>query len=214
MDREGALTTILSTSSQIIPQMETPSQMDDGGTSSNDWTPQMGMEFNDVDEAWEFWKIYALKIGFGVRRRVTNKGKDGSITSTRFCCAKEGHQQKDKWLELVKKSRPETRMDCHARMGIKLVRKSGKYFVYDFESMHSHPLHFAECTHLIWSHRQISDVQAQQIVLGDNACLTQRQQHDLSSVRSGGRENVGYTRVDVKNYLRTKRGRYMEFGDT
>ncbi|XP_048128970.1 protein FAR1-RELATED SEQUENCE 5-like [Rhodamnia argentea] len=213
MDMEGVVTTMLRTSSEIIPQMETPSQMDDDGTSSNDWTPQMGMEFNDVDEAWEFWKIYALKIGFGVRRRVTNKGKDGSITSTRFCCAKEGHRQKDKRLELVKKPRPETRMDCHARMGIKLVRESGKYFVYDFEPMHSHPLHFEECTHLIRSHMQISDVQAQQIVLGDNAGLTQRQQHDLSSVQSGGRENVGYTRVDVKNYLHTKRGRDMEFGD-
>jgi len=42
--------------------------------------PGVGMEFNSVDEAWEFWVEYGKKIGFGVRKDYFNKRKkDSSI---------------------------------------------------------------------------------------------------------------------------------------
>jgi hypothetical protein len=52
-------------------------------------TPAVGMEFDSVDEAWEFWLGYGKEIGFGVRKQYFNRKKDGSIRSGRFVCCKE-----------------------------------------------------------------------------------------------------------------------------
>lgn len=37
--------------------------------------PQVGMEFNTIDEAWMFWISYGGQKGFEVRKMYTNKRK-------------------------------------------------------------------------------------------------------------------------------------------
>jgi hypothetical protein len=41
--------------------------------TQTDWTPQVGMEFNSVDDAWKHWEIYEKQMGFGVRKHFQNK---------------------------------------------------------------------------------------------------------------------------------------------
>ena len=42
--------------------------------------PQVGMEFNTIDEAWMFWISYGGQKGFEVRKLYTNKRKvDGKL---------------------------------------------------------------------------------------------------------------------------------------
>jgi len=42
-------------------------------TSSNvDWKPKLGMEFDTMEEAEQFWLAYGFREGFGVRIRFTN----------------------------------------------------------------------------------------------------------------------------------------------
>jgi len=55
-----------------------------------DWKPEVGMGFDNMEEAKQFWLAYGLRVGFGIRVRFTNKKKDGSVTSCRFVCCKEG----------------------------------------------------------------------------------------------------------------------------
>ena len=45
-----------------------------------DWVPREGMEFNSVDDAWNFWVTYGGKAGFSVRKHYENKNKEGKIT--------------------------------------------------------------------------------------------------------------------------------------
>ncbi|KAK8949618.1 hypothetical protein KSP39_PZI006134 [Platanthera zijinensis] len=81
-------------------------------------------------------------MGFSVRKNYTNKSKiDKQITSIRYLCSKNGHRRKDKCDHLTKKPRPDTRTDCHSRMGIMLNREIGKYYVHDFVPEHNHLLH-------------------------------------------------------------------------
>ena len=69
-----------------------------------EWKPKLGMEFDSIEEAWNFWNNYGGKMGFGVRRAYRNKSqKDGSITTCRFVCSKEGVKGKDKRDHLVAK---------------------------------------------------------------------------------------------------------------
>jgi len=60
-------------------------------TSKNlDWKPRGGKECERETKAWEFWKAYGEKAGFGVRKHDLNKRKvDGTITSCRYTCCKD-----------------------------------------------------------------------------------------------------------------------------
>jgi len=42
---------------------------------NGDWKPKIGLELQDVEEAWKFWSKYGEKVGFGVRKQLKNKQK-------------------------------------------------------------------------------------------------------------------------------------------
>ena len=89
--------------------------------------PQVGMEFNTVDEAWMFWISYGSQKGFEVRKMYTNKRKlDGKVSSCRYVCANEGHRKPDKRDHLTKCPRDETRTNCQVRMGLIMDKKKRK----------------------------------------------------------------------------------------
>ncbi|KAE9453198.1 hypothetical protein C3L33_14909, partial [Rhododendron williamsianum] len=54
--------------------------------------PCKGLEFGSANEAYKFYYAYAASFGFKVRIGQLFRSKhDGSITSRRFVCSKEGH---------------------------------------------------------------------------------------------------------------------------
>lgn len=78
------------------------------------------MEFESSEEAWKFWKFYGEEIGFGVTRSYTNKSKkDGSITTCRFVCCKQGVRGKDKRDYQLVKHRPKMKTNCNLRIELK-----------------------------------------------------------------------------------------------
>src|ERR1044072_1629514 len=165
-----------------------------------DWKPKVDMVFDSFQDAWNFWNDYGGKVGFSARRQYTHKKDDGSITTCRFVCCKEGKRKPDKRDYKTKKVRAETRTGCKARLGLKNL--SGKLIVYDFVEEHNHILHLQETTHMLPSQRKMSEVQCHGIDIADDAGLQQRRMFDLMSKQVGGRANLGYTRLDQKNYLR------------
>jgi hypothetical protein len=166
--------------------------------------PSVGMEFDSVDEAWQFWVEYGKETGFGVRKDYFNKKKiDSSIRSCRFVCCKEGHRIPDKRSYLVKNPRAETRTDCKAK--IALSSKNGKFVIHEFVKDHNHDLQLPQTTHMLASHRKISEVQAYEIEMAEDSGLRQKASFQLMSAQAGGRTNLGYTRLDAKNYLKARR---------
>lgn len=140
--------------------------------ANSSWTPKEGMEFSNLEEAWNFWRFYGGKMGFNVRKHYANKSKkDNVVTSRRFLCSKQGHRENDKRDHLVIEPRSETRTDCPARMGITLNRSTGKYYVHDFIPEHNHILHYTECTHMLSSQRTITDVQAFEVQIANDSGL-------------------------------------------
>lgn len=62
-----------------------------------DWIPQLGIEFETEEEAWQFWNRYSGKKGFGARRSYAHKSRvDSVLTSRVFVCTNEGHRKKKK----------------------------------------------------------------------------------------------------------------------
>ncbi|QHO30093.1 Protein FAR1-RELATED SEQUENCE [Arachis hypogaea] len=63
------------------------------------------------------------------------------------------------------------------------------------------------------SQRKISEVQALQIDLADEADIRPKETHELTNLQAGGKDVLGYTKQDQKNYLRSKRKRDLAYGE-
>jgi len=176
-----------------------------------DWKPKVDMIFTNAEDAYKFWTAYGGRVGFGVRKQYSHKTKDGLTTSCRFVCCKEGLRKPDKRDFKTINPRPETRTNCPVRLGLKNV--DGKLLVHDFVEKHNHILHSQETTHMLSSQRKVSEFQRHQIDLADDAGLQQRKTFDLMSKEVGDRTNLGFIRVDQKNYLRKLRQRSLVHGE-
>ena len=161
-----------------------------------------------------FWKNYGKQMGFSVQKHYTNKSKiNGEITSRRFLCSKEGTRKPNKWDHLTNQPQQETRTNCLIRLGVSLVRGTGKYKVYNFVSEHNHVLHLAATTFMMRLERKMSDVQAFAIDLAYVFGIKPKEIHELMSREAGGRATLGYTRIDQKNYLWIRRQQSLIYGE-
>ncbi|XP_038701025.1 protein FAR1-RELATED SEQUENCE 5-like [Tripterygium wilfordii] len=177
-------------------------------------TPEIGLEFNTLDEAWNYWIDYGKHMGFSVRKAFVNKSKkDGRVTTRGFVCSKEGVRRVDQRQLSPDSHRDETRTNCPVKLSLSLVQDSGKYRVYEFVADHNHLLHLANTTYMMRSQRNISEVQGFEIDLACSAGIKLKKAHELMSRQAGGRSNLGFTKDDQKYYLRTKREKDMEYGE-
>ncbi|CAI9771019.1 unnamed protein product [Fraxinus pennsylvanica] len=98
---------------------------DGGGIAVPRGEPFKGLEFSSADEAYKFYYTYAAITGFKVRIGQLFRSKnDGSITSRRFVCSKEGHQHP-------------SRVGCGAYMRIQR-QESGRWVVDRLQKEHNH----------------------------------------------------------------------------
>lgn len=97
----------------------------DGGKPRTE--PYAGLVFDSADEAYHFYQRYAENAGFRIRIGQLFRSKhDGSITSRRFVCSKEGFQHP-------------SRVGCGAFMRIKR-QESGTWIVDRLQKDHNHDL--------------------------------------------------------------------------
>ena len=59
----------------------------------------IGMKFDCVDSAYEFYKQYAHRVGFSVRKQYVRRGSAGHVKRRTFCCSKQGERAIDKRCE-------------------------------------------------------------------------------------------------------------------
>ncbi|XP_030924637.1 protein FAR1-RELATED SEQUENCE 5-like [Quercus lobata] len=135
-----------------------------------DLNPRVGMEFDTLEDAWEFWVKYGRQVGFDVRKHYINKSKnDGKVTSRGFVYAKQGIPGKEKEDMICTRNQDDTRTNCPVRLYVSLVQESGKFKVYDFVGEHNHTLHLSETIYMMRSQRKISEVHAGLIELASSS---------------------------------------------
>ncbi|CAL0309050.1 unnamed protein product [Lupinus luteus] len=89
--------------------------------------PYIGLEFDSSDDALKFYTSYANRIGFKVRiGQLYRSRTDGSVSSRRFVCSKEGSQLS-------------SRTGCPAFIRVQL-NASEKWVVDHFHKDHNHNL--------------------------------------------------------------------------
>ncbi|XP_071723375.1 protein FAR1-RELATED SEQUENCE 7-like [Rutidosis leptorrhynchoides] len=98
---------------------------DNGGESTAE--PCLGMEFNSADESRQFYALYATRKGFKIRTGQLYRSRtDGSVSSRRFVCSKEGFQLS-------------SRNGCPAFIRVQ-ARDSGKWVIDQIQKEHNHEL--------------------------------------------------------------------------
>nr|XP_027086602.1 protein FAR1-RELATED SEQUENCE 5-like [Coffea arabica] len=178
---------------------------------AGDEIPELGMEFNNEEDAYKFYNNYAFKMSFSVRKDYVNKDKDG-VTTSRRCC-KEGVKRKYKGDLMPKRTRAPTKTGCGTNMIVVLHSETMKYRMHDLVLEHNHELHIAQCSHMMPSQRKVSGAQGFQIEISEDAGLSLKQSHELMGKEAGGMGNVGYIRDDPKRYLSTRRKRSLQYGE-
>ena len=106
----------------------------------------------------------------------------------------------------------DTRTNCPVRFYVSLVRESGKFKVSDFVREHNHTLHLSKKVYMMRSLRKISEVHAGLIELASSSGIKPKVAHELMSREVVGRANLGFTELDHKNYLRTRRQKNLVYG--
>ncbi|KAG8372565.1 hypothetical protein BUALT_Bualt12G0079200 [Buddleja alternifolia] len=156
-------------------------------TISEEKIPKIGVEFVSEKVAYNFYNAYAKLARFGIRRHHVHRDVKGNIIDTIFCCACQGHKEKDKRDVEVKSIRPETRTGCDAMMKIN-CRQTGKYKVINFIAHHNgHDLVSPTKTHLLRSHRSVTVAQASQADDIEMSGTTPKAGFQLMARQAGGR---------------------------
>lgn len=89
--------------------------MGEAGGNTNDYyikrlKPEIGMEFENDDIAYEFYNTYAGHVGFSVRKSWHDKSSTNVIRTKKFVCSKAGY--KDKSKEQCQRKRADTKFVC------------------------------------------------------------------------------------------------------
>ncbi|KAJ8465307.1 hypothetical protein OPV22_027859 [Ensete ventricosum] len=174
--------------------------------------PEIDMEFESEEKAYEFYNKYAGHVGFSVRKSSSGKSSENVTRSRTFVCSRQGFRKDKKGAKEVKRPRPETRIGCPARMTIKIT-PSGKYRVTEFIAEHNHQPAPPSTTHMLRSQRITIELQAAEADLSDDSATTPKITGETAPRPIGGPRNVRFLPADYKNNLRSKRMKAMQMGD-
>ena len=126
---------------QVEPTHGSPSRSSTprGHDKQNVEVPKVGMKFDCDDSAYEFYRVYAQRIGFSVRKQFVKQARTGQLKRRAFCCSKEGERSVNKCREQVSFHHPVSRVGCLAQMACQL-QKDGMLEVVSFHEQHNHEL--------------------------------------------------------------------------
>ncbi|XP_047978703.1 protein FAR1-RELATED SEQUENCE 5-like [Salvia hispanica] len=183
-------------------------------TISEGIIPKIGMGFETEVEAYDAYMKYAKATGFGTQKKTAHKDPiTGNILDVSFYCCREGFRATNNRGVTVNNPRPEIRCGCKAMMKIN-GRYGGRFRIVKFVEEHNHELCGPEKSYMFRCFRQMSDVQQTQVDVAQSCGWPSKKIIDVMAKEVGGIQHLGFTHIDLKNYLRTKRTLEIKQGDS
>ncbi|KAM0831652.1 hypothetical protein ACQ4PT_065367 [Festuca glaucescens] len=174
--------------------------------------PEIGMEFDNEDKAYELYNRYAGHIGFSVRKSSSDKSSDNITRSRTFVCSREGFRKDKKGAKEVKRPRPETRIGCRARMTIKIT-SDGKYCIAEFVADHNHQPAPPSTMHMLRSQRVLTELQTTEADSSEDSTTPSSFSGGSLVQQAGIFRNVNFLPADYRSSLHSKRMKNMQPGD-
>jgi len=108
----------------------------EGGDLDQQRDPTVGMWFETEEEVKKIDKDYAIRKGFGVRTRTSQKDLDGNISYLKLVCSQEGKYVSG--IPPEKKTQRTQRKNCPAQMIA--LKREGKWCIKTLVDEHSHDI--------------------------------------------------------------------------
>ncbi|CAH1435432.1 unnamed protein product [Lactuca virosa] len=152
------------------------------------WLAPMGLIFKDIKDAIKWYKGYALRSGFDIRK--STERKNSGITTSKYFICNRGGLPNTSTLDTISDDHNKQlrnsnckRTNCKAFVAFKVIPHSLEVYLWRFEQHHNHKLINQDCMHLSRAKRQLDVV--------DQAFI-----HKLSS------EKVGATTDRLENFYK------------
>ncbi|KAL6606177.1 hypothetical protein ACP70R_041830 [Stipagrostis hirtigluma subsp. patula] len=170
--------------------------------------PAKGMEFESLDDAEVFYRLYAIKVGFDVRVGQSRK-VDGIAVWKRFYCNKEGERSSEKEeapkiMDISTQKRNTRIVRCGCEAKVTVTRTPDNRYIYsDFVERHTHALVTTPARkQFLKANRKVSDKVKNSLLTCHKASIGTSAAYRLLRVSEGGFEFAGCTLRDMQNFHR------------
>ncbi|XP_074302655.1 protein FAR1-RELATED SEQUENCE 5-like [Silene latifolia] len=165
------------------------------------------MKFGDIEEAITFYKVYALGVGFDVRKYTTKKWRDGIIKSKLLVCNREGfikssNESTSKEEDGGRQERRNKlkRIGCKPRL--RLFSKNGVLLVDRFHEEHNHELVAVKDREFQKLSKNIFKYHMGLIVSNSRLNIGATRTYRMCKEVVNGFHNIGASLNDFKNFQR------------
>ncbi|KAM0837675.1 hypothetical protein ACQ4PT_061498 [Festuca glaucescens] len=162
-------------------------------------TPEEGMQFDSRESAFQYFALFARRIGFAIRKYTSlNSRRTNTMIKQVFVCTKQGHTHVSDKVVKERKTSSLIKCMCPAKI---VARKTTKGWVYrTVDLQHNHPLHpsdwlirFAKC------HKSMTHQDKEFIRILHLGKIPPRRVMQIYSAMKLGYRGVGFDRRDVSN---------------
>ncbi|KAK7257487.1 hypothetical protein RIF29_31506 [Crotalaria pallida] len=165
------------------------------------------LRFVDNEVAFEFYRRYAKRRGFGVRRNQVKRGKDGVLLWQSFACSSEGFRSA---VHIGRENRQRserrlTRCGCKAMFRVHIDKENGGWYVTGFNDQHNHETVDEESSALFRSHRIMTKEDSAQINCMREAGIPIPKIYAMLACQSGGYPLIGFNKRDMYNDIAQQR---------
>ncbi|XP_025625575.1 protein FAR1-RELATED SEQUENCE 5-like [Arachis hypogaea] len=195
----------------VRPSQETCEADAPGFRSTEDFLDKV---FSTEEDAYAAYKQFARLRGFGVRKGDVAR-MNGLLVRRDFFCHRQGtrHEKQYDRPERVREEKLESRTGCSAKLKIYYDLQDQVWKVRRIDDNHNHPLATTMFSHLLPSHRNLSD--------GDKAQVDSLKKFGIATSKimaymagqSGGYGMLRFTKRDLYNYVHSQRIAQIINGD-
>lgn len=150
-------------------------------------TPMLGQRFKTERDAYNFYNVYAVSKGFGIRLDKDRMNTEKQRTMRQICCSHQGRNPKTK--------KPSVRIGCPAMMKINRSGAGSGWSVTKVVSAHNHPMKKSVgVTKNYQSHNQIDEGTRGIIEEMVDSSMSLTNMYGMLSGMHGGPSMVPFTR--------------------
>ncbi|KAK2359019.1 protein FAR1-RELATED SEQUENCE [Trifolium repens] len=183
----------------------------------DEWDPFEGQIFNNDDEAYEFYSVFARKNGFSIRRDHSYKSRKNEsgdnplgVYKREFVCHRAGivKQRKVNDVESQRK-RKSSRCNCSAKMLVinRTIGFEEKWVVNYFNNHHNHELLDDKEVQFLPAYRNISIVDQNRIhLLSKAGCPVSLIMRVLELEKGINTGNLPFLEKDIRNFIQSHSG--------
>ncbi|XP_016163445.1 protein FAR1-RELATED SEQUENCE 5-like [Arachis ipaensis] len=162
----------------------------------------VGLRFNSLQRAQEFYSNYAKKVGFVTRIRNTNFDKTRKELKVpinqSIHCNREGYRESR--VKAAMRVKRITTVGCKARMYVMLDRHNDNWLVTKLELKYTHACSAEQAVHYS-EYRKLTMHAKCVIQNNDEAGIRPNKTYLALANEVGGSSKLGYSEKDVRNYI-------------